>query len=68
MTRASARRTAPTIAAFLTALLAPAGAFAQSAGTPVASAASAPVRTYAIVSLIGDEFSVVSRRPDVGTH
>ena len=40
MTRASARRTAPTIAAFLTALLAPAGAFAQSAGTPVASAES----------------------------
>ncbi len=29
---------------------------------------AAPVRTYAIVSLIGDEFSVVSRRPDVGTR
>lgn len=32
------------------------------------AAASAPGRTYAIVSLVGDEFSVVSRRPDVGTR
>jgi hypothetical protein len=32
------------------------------------AAASAPARTYAIVCLIGDEFSVVSRRPDVGTN
>jgi hypothetical protein len=26
------------------------------------------VKTYAVVSLIGDQFSVVSRRPDVGTR
>lgn len=40
-----------------------------SAQTAAASAsASAPARTYAIVSLIGDQFSVVSRRPDVGTR
>lgn len=70
MTRVEARRTAPTIAAFLTALLVPAGAFAQAAtaSAPASASASAPARTYAIVSLIGDEFSVVSRRPDVGTH
>ena len=40
------------------------GAGAASAADPPA----APARTYAIVSLIGDQFSVVSRRSDVGTR
>ena len=37
---------------------------------PVAASApaSAPARTWAIVSLIGDEFSIVSRRLEVGTR
>lgn len=68
MIRARARGTAPAIVALLIALLVPAGAFAQAAGAPAAPAASAPARTYAIVSLIGDEFSVTSRRPEVGTR
>ncbi len=54
-------------------LLLPAVALAASVTPVVASAqaaspASAPVRTFAIVSLVGDEFTVVSRRPEVGTN
>ena len=41
-------------------------AFAQPAAA--SAPASAPERIWAIVSLIGDEFSVVSRRDDVGTR
>lgn len=44
---------------------------AQSAAAQPAAAsavASAPVRTYAIVPLIGDEFAVVTRRIEVGTN
>jgi hypothetical protein len=39
---------------------------ASAADAPASS--PAPARTYAVVSLIGDQFSVVSRRPDVGTR
>jgi hypothetical protein len=46
--------------------LAPAAA--ALAADPAAPSAAAGARTYAIVSLIGDQFSVVSRRPDVGTR
>jgi len=41
-------------------------AFAQPAAA--SAPASAPARTWAIVSLIGDEFSVVSRRNQVGSR
>jgi hypothetical protein len=47
----------------LLAALAPLAAAAWAADPP-----PAPVRTYAIVPLIGDQFSVVSRRSDVGTR
>ncbi len=57
-------RRAALAAATLAAILIPAGTFAQPAPAP----ASAPTRTYAIVSLIGDEFSVVSKRSEVGTN
>jgi hypothetical protein len=50
----------------LLAALAPLAGAAWAADPPAAPAA--PVRTYAVVSLIGDQFSVVSRRPDVGTR
>ena len=53
------------LAALLAAAVLP--AVAQPASAPVASA-SAPARTWAIVSLIGDDFSVVSRRPEVATN
>ncbi len=36
--------------------------------TWAAEPAAAPTRTYAVVSLIGDQLGVVSRRPDVGTR
>ncbi len=63
------RRTAFVVAAALAAALGSTPAAAQPAAAPAASAtASAPTRTYAIVSLIGDEFSVVSRRTEVGTN
>jgi hypothetical protein len=48
--------------ALVAALIAATGT-ARAADPPVA-----PPRTYAVVSLIGDQFSVVSRRPDVGTR
>ena len=60
------RRTALVAAAALATALSSAPATAQPAAA--SSAASAPTRTYAIVSLIGDEFSVVSRRTEVGTN
>jgi hypothetical protein len=66
MTIQTIRRTALVAAAGLVAALSSAAAAAQPAAA--ASAASAPTRTYAIVSLIGDEFTVVSRRPEVGTN
>jgi hypothetical protein len=52
----------------LAALVSHAPAAAQPAAASGAASASAPTRTYALVSLIGDEFVVVSRRPEVGTH
>jgi len=45
-----------------------AGLASIAAPVAAADAPAAPVRTYAIVSLIGDQFSVVSRRVDVGTR
>jgi hypothetical protein len=46
-----------------------AGALASmAAAASAADAPAAPARTYAVVSLIGDQFSIVSRRPDVGTR
>ena len=50
----------------LAALLATSHAAAQPAAA--AAAAAEPARTYAIVSLIGDDFTVTSRRPEVGTN
>lgn len=51
-------------------LLATAAAAASAQTEPLAAsaAAAAPTKTYAIVSLIGDEFAVVTRRPLVGTQ
>ena len=66
MTILMIRRTALVAAAALAAALGTAPAAAQPASA--AASASALVRTYAIVSLIGDEFSVVSRRAEVGTN
>lgn len=60
------RRTALVAAAALAAVMTTAPTAAQPA--PAAAATSAPTRTYAIVSLIGDEFSVVSRRQEVGSR
>ena len=65
MTIETFRRAAWSVAVALTALLSISPAVAQPAA---ASAASAPARTYAIVSLIGDEFVVVTRRYEVGTN
>jgi len=50
----------------LAALLGIGPALAQPAAA--SAPAAAPARTWAIVSLIGDEFSVVSRRAEVGTR
>lgn len=38
------------------------------AAEPASAPNAAPARTYAIVSLIGDQFAVVSRGPEVGTR
>jgi len=40
----------------------------MAASASAADAPGAPARTYAVVSLIGDQFSIVSRRPEVGTR
>lgn len=40
----------------------------MAAATWAADPPAAPARTYAVVSLIGDQFSVVSRRSDAGTR
>src|SRR6187551_1369482 len=48
------------------AVLGTGAAFAQPAAA--SAPASAPARIWAIVSLIGDEFSVVSRRNEVGSR
>lgn len=37
-------------------------------GARAADAPAPPPRTYAVVSLIGDQFTVVSRRPEVGSR
>lgn len=56
------------VAAVALGALATLPAAAQPAAASAAASASAPTRTYAIVSLVGDEFTVVSRRPEVGTN
>lgn len=50
------------------ALLAVIASLANAGRAADAPAAAAPARTYAIVSLIGDQFTIVSRRVDVGTR
>ena len=64
------RRMTPLVALASAALLACGPAAAQPAAAPVsaAAAASAPAHTYAIVSLIGDEFVVVARRMEPSTN